>query len=157
MQSSTAAYLQVPVSVALERSTMRASLSIPRTATALSVCIEHPGQEQEHRDLVGRLAAIDVAALTVRSFGQLSLTDMVTLIDWVRSRRLLRSLPIALITPGSEGAVALKAAQHRSVAVPAVLVMHSDSKAMPSALRWLRARLSARPKADCHLSVAYSA
>lgn len=157
MQSSTAAYLQVPVSVALEWSTMRASLSIPRTATALSVCIEHPGQEQDNRDLVARLAALGVASLTVRTIRQLSLSEMVTLIDWVRSRRLLRSLPIALITPGSEGAVALKAAQHRSVAVPAVLVMRSDSTAMPSALRWLRARLSAPPKGDRHLSVAYSA
>lgn len=157
MQSSTAAYLQVPVSVALAGATMRGSLSIPRTATALGVCIEHPGQERDQRELVRRLADHGIAALTVRCPRQLSLGDMVALIDWVRSRRLLRSLPIAIIAPGAEGAAALKAAQHRPVAVPAVLVMRPDSTAIGSALRWLRSRLSAPPKPACHLSVAYSA
>ncbi len=157
MQSSTPVCLQVPVSVALEGTTIPGSLSIPRTATALGVCIEHPGDERANRRLVRQLAQADIAALTVRARAQLSLREMVTLIDWVRSRRLLQSLPIGLIAPKSEGSAALKAAQHRSVAVPAVLVMNPDSSAPPSALKWLRARLSATPKSDRRFSAAYSA
>jgi hypothetical protein len=157
MQSSTAVYLQVPVSIALPGTAMPGTLSIPRTATALGVCIEHPGQERDMKHLVGDLARVGIAALTVRADAELSLGDMVALIDWVRSRRLLRSLPIGLIAPGGEGAAALKAAQHRPVAVPAVLVMRSDSPSLQSALRWLRTRLAAALKSECRLSVAYSA
>jgi hypothetical protein len=157
MQSPSAVYLQVPVSVALARTAMPGSLSIPRTAAALGVCIEHPGQERETKQLIGDLARVGIAALTVRAEQELSLGDMVALIDWVRSRRLLRSLPIGFIAPGSEGAAALKAAQHRPVAVPAVLVMRPDSPSMQSALRWLRTRLAAASKGECRLSVAYSA
>lgn len=157
MQSSTAVYLQVPVNVALGGLTMPGSLSIPRTAAALGVCIEHPGQERDTKQLVGNLAREGLAALTIRAEEQLSLGDIVALIDWVRSRRLLRSLPIGIIAPGAEGASALKAAQHRPVAVPAVLVMRRDSSALPSALRWLRTRLVAASKSECRLSVAYSA
>jgi hypothetical protein len=157
MQSSAPIFLQVPVSVALTGTTMPGSLSIPRTACALGVCIEHPGQERETKRLVADLARVGLAALTVRSEESLSLGDIVALIDWVRSRKLLRSLPIGLIAPGAEGAAALKAAQHRPVAVPAVLVMRSDSSAMPAAMRWLRTRLTAASKSQCHLSVAYSA
>jgi hypothetical protein len=147
----------VPVSVSLSGMTMPGSLSIPRTAAALGVCIEHPGQERDTKRLIGDLARVGLATLTVRAEETLSLGDMVSLIDWVRSRRLLRALPIGVIAPGAEGAAALKAAQHRPVAVPAVLVMRPDSTSMPSALRWLRRRLLAASKSECRLSVAYSA
>jgi hypothetical protein len=157
MQSSSAAYLQVPVSIALTGTTIAGSLSIPRTASALGVCIEHPGQERETKRLVADLAVLGIAALTLRCEEALSLGDIVAVIDWVRSRRLLRSLPIGFIAPGAEGAAALKAAQHRPVAVPAVLVMRPDSSSLPAALRWLRTRLSAASKSECRLSVAYSA
>jgi hypothetical protein len=157
MQSSSPVYLHVPVSVSLSGMTMPGSLSIPRTAAALGVCIEHPGQERDTKRLIGDLARVGLATLTVRAEETLSLGDMVSLIDWVRSRRLLRALPIGVIAPGAEGAAALKAAQHRPVAVPAVLVMRPDSTSMPSALRWLRRRLLAASKSECRLSVAYSA
>lgn len=157
MQSSTPVSLHVPVTVSLPGTTMAGRLSIPRNATALGVCIEHPGSEIEHRKLTAQLASIDVAALTIHATEPLSVGDMVAVIDWVRARRLLRSLPIGIIAPGSEGAAALKAAQHRPVAVPAVLVMSAGSRELPSALRWLRTRLSAPPKMECHLSAAYSA
>jgi hypothetical protein len=157
MQSSPAAYLQVPVNVELCETTLPGSLCIPQTATALGLCIEHPGEERYHRNLVRQLAAVGVAALTVRPERQLSLNEMVALVDWVRSRKLLRSLPIGLIAPAPEGPAALKAAEHRPVAVPAVLVMSPRSSALPAALRWLRGRLSARPNAERRFSVAYSA
>lgn len=157
MQSSSAVYLQVPVNVDLFETSFPGSLCIPRTATALGLCIEHPGEERYHRNLAKQLAEVGVAALTVRPDRQLSLNEMVALVDWVRSRRLLRALPIGLIAPATEGAAALKAAEHRPVAVPAVVVMSPRSSALPAALRWLRARLSARPNAERRFSVAYSA
>lgn len=157
MQSSTRVFLHVPVSIAISGTTFSGRLSVPRTATALGICIEHPGHEREQRKLTSLLADIGVAALTVRAEAPLSLSQMVGLVDWVRSRRLLRALPIGIIAPGAEGAAALKAAQHRPVAVPAVLVVSPGSTAMTPALRWLRTRLSTPPKTDCRLSVAYSA
>lgn len=155
--SSTRAFLHVPVSVAVPGTTLSGRLSIPRTATALGVCIEHPGREDEQIELASQLADIGVATLSIHAESRLSLGDLVSIIDWVRSRRLLRALPIGLIAPGAEGAAALRAAQHRPVAVPAVLVMSPTSGAMPGALRWLRSRLSAPPRSGCRLSAAYSA
>lgn len=157
MQSSTPVSLHVPIKVTIPGITMAGRLSIPRTATALTVCIEHPGGEGEIRKLTAMLAKAGIATLTLRAEQTLTLRDIVAVIDWIRSRRLLRSLPIGIIAPGAEGAAALKAAQHRPVAVPAVLVMSSHSTGLPAALRWLRGRLSAAPNAACHLSVAYSA
>ena len=157
MPSSTGVYLQVPVSIAISATSMPGSLSIPRTAAALGLCIEHPGDERDTKKLIGDVARAGLAVLTIRTEHALSLGDMLALIDWVRSRRLLRSLPIGIISSGAEGGIALKAAQHRPVAVPAVLVMRSDSSSMPSALQWLRKRLLAASKSECRLSVAYSA
>ncbi len=157
MPSSSAVYLQVPVSIALPATSIPGSLSIPRTAAALGLIIEHPGEERDTKKLIGDLAHAGLAALKIRTEQPLSLGDMLALIDWVRSRRLLRSLSIGIIAPGAEGAVALKAAQHRPVAVPAVLVMRSDSTSMPSALHWLRKRLVTASKSECRFSVAYSA
>lgn len=157
MQSSSGIYLEVPARISLGRKTFAASLCIPRTATALAVCIQHPGQERESAGLAGDLAAAGIAALTVCAEQALSLSDMIALVDWVRSRRLLRSLRIGLIAHGAEGATALKAAQHRPVAVPAVLVMRSDASSMPAALHWLRAQLTSSRKTECRLSAAYSA
>lgn len=157
MQSSAPVSLHVPIRVSIPGITMAGRLSIPRTATALSVCIEHPGSEGEIRTLTAMLAKAGIASLTLRAEQTLTLRDFVAVIDWVRARRLLRSLPIGIVAPGVEGAAALKAAQHRPVAVPAVLVMSSHSAGLPAALRWLRGRLSSAPNTACHLSVAYSA
>jgi hypothetical protein len=157
MQSSSAVYLAVPARISLGGTTFAASLCVPRTASALVICIQHPGQERDCADLAGHLAAAGLAALTIRAEHALSLSDMIALVDWVRSRRLLRSLRIGVIAHGAEGAIALKAAEHRPVAVPAVLVMRSNASSMPSALQWLRARLTSRPKTECRLAAAYSA
>jgi hypothetical protein len=66
------------------------------------------------------LAAVRVATLTLQAPAPLSSGEMLYIIDWVRSRRLLQRFPIGLMAPKADRDAAIKAASRRPVAVSAV-------------------------------------
>lgn len=110
--------LHFPVSVPAHGRALTGELYLPKAARALRVCIVREDPTWCRR-LGSLLASPTVATLTLRSDTAVSAGEMIDIVDWVRSRRLLRSLEIRILAPASDEAALRKAALVRPVAVSA--------------------------------------
>ncbi len=117
--------LHIPVTIALGERVLRGELSLPAHASEVRVRIG-----REHEGVVPRRQARrcwkrEIAALNLQTAETLSSGELLRVIDWVRSRRLLQRLPISLVLPSDDALAALKAAHHRPASVSHVFV-HSS-------------------------------
>ena len=136
--------LHIPVTLSLGQRTFAGELALPARATEVRVCIgdgtNRTGQRREARKCAERA----IAALSLENAETMSSGDLLRVIDWVRSRRLLRSLPISILTASAQTRAALKAAHHRPACVSCVLVREMKAaQAMPTPMRHLRLAYSA--------------
>jgi hypothetical protein len=125
MDEGTMICLRIPVTVALGERTLRGELALPAHAAELRVCIARQREKAIQRRMGGRYAKQGIAALNLQSADALTSGELLRVIDWVRSRRLLQQLPISLLLPSDEAVAALKAAHHRPACVCGVYVLPS--------------------------------
>lgn len=116
-------FLNIPVSIQLGRRTLQGQLALPATATQVRVCIADGAGYMAQRREVRKYAERAIAALNIECATDMSSGDLLKVIDWVRSRRLLQPLPISLVTSSTYAIAALKAAHHRPASVTRVAVM----------------------------------
>lgn len=135
--------LHIPVSISLGQRVIEGELALPAGATELRLCVGRESDRTLQRREARRCAKREIAALNLQSAMSMTSGDLIKVIDWVRSRRLLRPLPIALVLPTSDTRAGLKAAHHRPASVAGVLVLKSAPEVQPARLR--------------HLTLAYSA
>lgn len=135
--------LNIPVAISLGERVLHGELALPASATQLRVCIGREGDQALQRREARRCAKREIAALNLQSAMTMTSGDLLKVIDWVRSRRLLQPLPISLVLPSSDTRAALKAAHHRPASIAGVLVMNAQPDPQPARLR--------------HLTLAYSA
>src|SRR5579872_2789967 len=117
--------LHIPVTIALGERVLRGELSLPAHASEVRVRIGREGDKAAHRRQTRHRSKREIAALDLQTAQTLSSGDLLRVIDWVRSRRLLQRLPISLVLPSDDALAALKAAHHRPASVSHVFV-HSS-------------------------------
>lgn len=115
-------FLNIPVSIPLGHHTLQGQLALPATATQVRVCITDGAGYMAQRREARKYAERAVAALNLECAAEMSSGDLLKVIDWVRSRRLLQPLPISLVTSSNYALAALKAAHHRPASVTRVAV-----------------------------------
>lgn len=135
--------LHIPVAISLGSRTLHGELSLPAHANEVRVCIGGSGDRAAQRREARKYAEREIALLNLVSATTMSSGDLLKVIDWVRSRRLLQPLPISLLTPSTQARAALKAAHHRPASVSGVLVRAPERSTTRTRVR--------------HLSLAYSA
>lgn len=144
MNDNATLCLHIPVAISLGQRILAGELALPAGATELRLCVGRESDRAEQRREARRCAKRDIAALNLESAATMTSGDLLKVIDWVRSRRLLQPLAISLVTPLADTRAALKAAHHRPACVSGVLVLKTDaSRREPARLR--------------HLTLAYSA
>jgi hypothetical protein len=111
--------LHVPVSIESNGRTLSGELYLPRNAQALRICILHGENAVTCRRLGALLTNDETATLTLHADGPICAGEMIGVVDWVRSRRLLQSLAIKIIAPPRDAYAVKKAAMFRPVAVSA--------------------------------------
>ena len=112
--------LHFPVRVSASGTQLSGELYLPKGARGLTIRVVHGESEVQRRRMAVLLAAVRVATRTIQSETPLSSGEMLYVIDWVRSRRLLQSFQIGLMAPRADRDAALKAASRRPVSVSAV-------------------------------------
>ena len=140
---NTTLCLHIPVSISLGQRAIEGELALPAGATELRVCVGRENDRAFQRKEARRCAKREIAALNLQSTMSMTSGDLIKVIDWVRSRTLLRPLPISLVLPTSDTRAGLKAAHHRPASVAGVLVLTPMPDVQPARLR--------------HLTLAYSA
>lgn len=135
--------LHIPVAISLGQRVLHGELALPAGATELRLSIGRESDRAVQRRDARRLAKRDIAALNLESGKTMTSGDLLKVIDWVRSRRLLQPLPISLVTPSADARAALKAAHHRPASISSVLVLNAPAPQAPTRVR--------------HLTLAYSA
>lgn len=136
--------LHIPVSISLGQRVLQGELALPASATELRVCIGRESDRTLQRREARTCAQREIAALNLQSAMTMTSGDLLKVIDWVRSRRLLQPMSISLVLPSSDTRAGLKAAHHRPASVANVLVLSSP----PQDSHGTRLR---------HLTLAYSA
>jgi hypothetical protein len=121
MRDNTTLYLTIPVRIALGDRTLTGHLALPPTATEVRVSIGGAGSTVEQRRQAHLCARAAIASLNLQSPTDMTSGDLLKVIDWVRSRRLLQPLTVSLVTPPACALAALKAAHHRPASVCGVL------------------------------------
>lgn len=111
--------LHVPVTVSTRGRVLTGELYLPKAALALRVCIMHGENEMTCRRLGSLLTNDTTATLTLRSDSPVSAGEMIGVVDWIRSRRLLQTLSIKIVAPPSDAHAVITAATYRPVAVSA--------------------------------------
>jgi hypothetical protein len=142
--NNTTLCLHIPIAISLGQRTLHGELALPKDARQLRLCIGRECDRAAQRREARRCAKRDIAALNLESDTAMSSGDLLKVIDWVRSRRLLQPLEISLVTPSADARAALKAAHHRPACVCGVLVMTPQTT-------------ERRPTRTRHLTLAYSA
>lgn len=140
---NTTLCLHIPVSISLGQRAIQGELALPAGATELRICVGRESDRTLQRREARRCAKREIAALNLQSAMTMTSGDLIKVIDWARSRTLLRPLPISLVLPSSDTRAGLKAAHHRPASVSGVLVLKPVQEAQPTKLR--------------HLTLAYSA
>lgn len=135
--------LHIPVAISLGSRTLLGELALPAHASEVRVCIGDGSDRAAQRREARRCAQREIAALNLECSASMTSGDLLKVIDWVRSRRLLQPLPISLLTPSAQALVALKAAHHRPACVTGVLLRNTEKSEPKTRVR--------------HLSLAYSA
>lgn len=136
--------LHIPVAISLGQRVLEGELALPAGARELRVCIGRETDRALQRHEARACAKREIAALNLQSAMTMSSGDLLRVIDWVRSRRLLQPLPISLVLPSSDTRAGLKAAHHRPASVSGVMVLNpAPQTAQPARVR--------------HLTLAYSA
>jgi hypothetical protein len=143
MNENATLCLHIPVAISLGSRALHGELALPARASEVRVCIGDGSDRAAARREARRYAEREIAALNLVSTTTMTSGDLLKVIDWVHSRRLLQALRISLLTPSAQARAALKAAHHRPACVSCVLI-RSDEAPQP------RSRLR-------HLSLAYSA
>lgn len=110
--------LHFPVNVPAHGRSFSGELFLPKAAKALRVCIVNE-DETWCRRLGSLLTNATVATLALRADTAVSAGELIDIVDWVRTRRLLRTLGIRVIAPASQQEALQKAARFRPVAVSA--------------------------------------
>lgn len=123
MHDTTTVCLHIPVSLSVGGQTLRGDLALPARASEVRVCIGRNRDRAAQRREAQECAKHEIAALNFSTPTSMTSGDLLRVIDWVRSRRLLQPLPISLMTPSADARAALKAAHHRPASVSGVLVM----------------------------------
>lgn len=141
---STTLCLHLPVAIPLGTRVLHGELALPAGAKELRVSVygerESGAQQREAR----RLARREIAALSLESAATMTSGDLIRVVDWVRSRRLLQPMPISLALPAAQTLAGLKAAHHRPACVCGVLLLGSQPQAgAPARIRHLRLAYSA--------------
>ena len=114
-------YLRLPVAIESSGETLAGEIYLPSRMRGLSICVTSSRTSPVQRQHVcERLGEAGRAALLLLVPGQLLPRHVIAAVDWVRSKRLLRTLPIAIVALGNDTASARKAAHLRPVAVSAV-------------------------------------
>jgi hypothetical protein len=135
--------LHIPVAISLGSRTLHGELALPARASEVRVCIADAPDRAVQRREARRYAEREIAALNLVSAATMTSGDLLKVIDWVHSRRLLQTLRISLLTSSTQARAALKAAHHRPACVSGVLVRSDETPRPRSRVR--------------HLSLAYSA
>lgn len=110
-------YLRLPISIDSCGETLSAEVYLPSRMRGLSICVsrnDHPASRQRMCEM---LSDIGIATLLLQASGDLSSKHIIAAVDWVRAKRLLRKLPINIVTTATDDPAAQKAAQRRPVAV----------------------------------------
>ena len=141
MNDNAALCLHIPVAISLGSRTLRGELALPAHAHEVRVCIGDEIDRAAQRREARRYAQHEIAALNLPDTPMTS-GELLKVIDWVRSRRLLQPLPISLLTPSTQARAALKAAHHRPACVLGVLVRDTHADGVRTSVR--------------HTSLAYS-
>jgi hypothetical protein len=126
MDTNAMICLRIPVAISLGQRILHGELALPAQASHVRVCIVNDGDKVERLN-ARRYAKRKVAVLNLHSADALSSGDLLHVIDWVRSRRLLQQLTISLVLPADDAVAALKAAHHRPASVSGVFVLPSKS------------------------------
>lgn len=121
-------FLNIPVAIPIGRRTLQGQLALPATANQVRICITDAAGYIAQRQQARKYAERAVAALNLECAAEMSSGDLLKVIDWVRSRRLLQPLPIALVTNSDYALAALKAAHHRPASVTRVAVTDKRRK-----------------------------
>jgi hypothetical protein len=143
MNDNATLCLHIPVAISLGTRTLHGELALPARAGEVRICIGGESDRVADRREARRYAEREIAALNLVSPTAMSSGDLLKIIDWVHSRRLLQSLPISLLTPSKQARAAMKAAHHRPACVSSVLVRADEQPQTRTRVR--------------HLSLAYSA
>jgi hypothetical protein len=115
--------LRIPVTVSLGQRILHGELALPAHAAEVRICVAHESDKALQRRESRRCTKRAIAALDLQSDEALSSGDLLRVIDWVRSRRLLQRLPISLVLPSEDAVAALKAAHHRPASVFGVYLL----------------------------------
>lgn len=91
-------YLHVPVSVPVQGRAISGELYLPKAARALRLCIVNENTTWCRR-LGSLLTNSTTATLTLRSEETVTAGELLEIVAWVRSRRLLGSLGVRLLNP----------------------------------------------------------
>jgi hypothetical protein len=93
--------LHVPVPVTAHGRKLQGELYLPRDAKTLRLCI----LQRESAILCSRLGSLlanpHTATLTLCADGAISVDELMVVVEWVRSRRLLQSLAVKIVAPQS--------------------------------------------------------
>ncbi|HKU68523.1 MAG TPA: hypothetical protein VJP85_12165 [Candidatus Baltobacteraceae bacterium] len=143
MNDNATLCLHIPVAISLGTRTLHGELALPAHASEVRVCIGHEDDRAAQRREARKYAEREIAALNLVSGSTMTSGDILKVIDWVRSRRLLQPLPISLLAPSAQARAALKAAHHRPASVSGVIVKRTDAPKPRNRVR--------------HLTLAYSA
>lgn len=134
--------LHIPVVISLGSRALCGELALPAHAREVRVCVADIADPAAARREARKCAECDIASLNLECVAMTS-GDLLRVIDWVRSRRLLQQLPISILAPSSATRAALKAAHHRPASVSRVLVRNAQTQQPKHRVR--------------HLTLAYSA
>ena len=122
MSDNATLCLHIPVAISLGERILHGELALPARAREVRVCIGDVSNRAAKRRTARKCAEREIAALNIESTAIMTSGELLKIIDWVRSRRLLQPLPISLLTPSAQARAAIKAAHHRPASVSGVLV-----------------------------------
>jgi hypothetical protein len=135
MNDNATLCLHIPVAISLGSRTLHGELALPAHAGEVRVCINGEDDRPAHRRDARKYAERNIAALNLVAPTTLTSGELLKVIDWVRSRRLLQPLPISLLTASAQARAALKAAHHRPASVSGVIVKGSDTRVARTKMR----------------------
>lgn len=114
-------YLRLPIDIPCGDEPLAAEIYLPSRMRGLSVCVTHSDEPAKRQRMCETLSDIGMATVLLQARDSLSSKHIIAAIDWVRTKRLLRKLPINIVATTIDERAAKRAAELRPVAVRSVL------------------------------------
>ena len=114
-------YLRLPIAIECSSETISGEIYLPSRMRGMSICMDRSGNPGARQRMCEMLGEIGMGTLLLQAPEECGARHVIAAIDWVRTRHLLRCLPINLIATETDAFAARKAAQRRPASVTAVL------------------------------------